>query len=199
MESIYSINNEFYITIVDDSSPDGTGKIADQIASENFKVHVIHRHAKLGLGSAYLRGFQYAIEQGMDYIFEMDADFSHHPKYLPDMLEAIKESDLVIGSRYNEGVRVVGWPFRRLMVSKFANLYASFFLVFPVSDYTSGFRCFRRQALERIDFDTIRSDGYAFQVEMTVHVHRLGFKIKETPIVFYGREFGKSKISRKIV
>lgn len=199
VQSIYSLKDKFYITIIDDNSPDGTGKAADRLSSENPKIHVIHRHKKLGLGSAYMHGFRYALGKKMDYIFEMDADFSHHPKYLHEMLEAIKESDLVIGSRYYQGVRIDGWDFRRLLLSKIANLYASFFIIFPMCDFTSGFRCYRRKVLEYIDFDTIRSDGYAFQIEMVTYAYRLGFSIKEIPIIFYGREHGNSKISRHIV
>jgi dolichol-phosphate mannosyltransferase len=196
---IFSLEDEFYITIVDDNSPDGTGKIADRLAEENYRIHVIHRQSKLGLGTAYLEGFRYALSKEMDYIFEMDADFSHHPKYLHDMIEAIKDADLVIGSRYYEGVRVDGWPFRRLLMSKFANTYASYLIIIPVWDFTSGFNCFRREVLERINFDKIRSDGYAFQIEMKTYAYRLGFRLKEVPITFYGRESGASKISRRIV
>jgi dolichol-phosphate mannosyltransferase len=129
----------------------------------------------------------------------MDADFSHHPKYLHDMLEAIKDADLVIGSRYYEGVRVNGWRFRRLLMSKFANMYTSYVIVVPAWDFTSGFKCYRREVLEKIDFNKIRSDGYAFQIEMKTYAFRLGYRLKEIPIIFYGREYGASKISRRIL
>ncbi len=197
-QAIFSFEDEFYITIVDDNSPDGTGEIADRLSGQDPRVHVIHRPAKMGLGTAYIEGFKYAIAKRMDYIFEMDADFSHDPMYLPDMLEAIKDSDLVIGSRYCEGVRVNGWRFRRLLLSKFANMYASYIVIVPVWDFTSGFKCFRRKVLETIDLDRIRSDGYAFQIEMTTYAYRNGFKVKEVPIIFSERGSGISKISRGI-
>jgi dolichol-phosphate mannosyltransferase len=199
VNAIFSLEDEFHITIVDDNSPDGTGKIIDQMAAKNNRIHAIHRPCKMGLGSAYLEGFRYALDKGMDYIFEMDADFSHHPKYLHDMLEGIKEADLVIGSRYWEGVRVEGWRFRRLLLSKFANMYASYIIIIPIWDFTSGFRCFRREVLERIDLEKIKSDGYAFQIEMATATYRLGFRLKEVPIIFYERESGISKISRREV
>jgi dolichol-phosphate mannosyltransferase len=199
INAIFSLEDEFYITIVDDNSPDGTGQIADRLAAEDDRIHVIHRPRKLGLGSAYLEGFRYALSKDMNYIFEMDADFSHDPKYLHDMLEAIKDADLVVGSRYYQGVRVDGWRFRRLLMSKFANMYASYIVIIPVWDFTSGFKCYRREVLERIDFDKIRSDGYAFQIEMKTYAYRLGFRLKEVPIIFCGRGSGASKISRRIV
>lgn len=196
--AIFSLKDDFYVTIVDDNSPDGTGDIADRIAEENKRLHVIHRPRKSGLGTAYLDGFRYALSQGMDYIFEMDADFSHDPKYLPLMLEAMKDADLVIGSRYCEGVRVDGWRFRRLLLSKLANMFASYIVIIPVWDFTAGFKCYRREVLERIDFSKIRSDGYAFQIEMKTNAYRLGFRLKEIPIIFYGRASGDSKLSKGI-
>jgi len=198
VKAIFSLEGEFYITIVDDNSPDGTGVIADRLAAEDPRVHIFHRPRKMGLGTAYIEGFKYAIAQKMDYIFEMDADFSHDPKYLPDMLEAIKYANLVIGSRYYEGVRVNGWRFRRLLLSKFGNMYASYIIIVPVWDFTSGFKCFRRKVLETIDLDRIRSDGYAFQIEMTTYAYRNGFKVKEVPTLFSERGSGISKISRGI-
>lgn len=188
-----------YVTIVDDNSPDGTGAVADSLAAANPRVSVIHRPRKMGLGTAYLDGFRYALSRDIDFIFEMDADFSHHPKYLAEMLEAAKDADLVIGSRYIEGVRVNGWRFRRLLLSKFANMYASYMIIVPVWDFTSGFKCFRRRVLEAIDFGRIRSDGYSFQIEMTTLAYRLGFRVKEVPILFAERESGASKMSRHIV
>ncbi len=196
---LLSLPEKFYITIVDDNSPDGTGEIADRLAAEDSRVHVLHRPGKMGLGTAYIEGFKYAIPQKMDYIFEMDADFSHDPKYLPDMLEAIKEADLVIGSRYYEGVRVNGWRFRRLLLSKFANMYASYIILIPVWDFTSGFKCFRQKVLEAMDLDKIHSDGYAFQIELTTYAYRKGFKVKEVPILFSERGLGLSKISKNIM
>lgn len=198
VDEIFSLEDEFYITLVDDNSPDGTGDIADRLKEKYERLHVIHRPGKLGLGSAYIEGFRYALEKGMDYIFEMDADFSHQPKYLHVMLEAMKDADLVIGSRYYEGVRVDGWRFRRLLISKFANMYASYIVIIPVWDFTSGFKCYRRKVLESIDFKKVRSDGYSFQIEMKTYTYRLGFRLKEIPIIFHGRGSGSSKFSRQI-
>ena len=198
VNAIFSLEDEFYITIVDDNSPDGTGEIADRLAAENGRVHVIHRPSKRGLGTAYIEGFRYALSQGMDYIFEMDADFSHHPKYLRDMLEAIKDADLVIGSRYYKGVRVDGWRFRRLLISKFANMYASYVVIIPVWDFTSGFQCSVGKFWKLIDLDKIRSDGYSFQIETKTYTYRKGFRIKEVPILFSERGSGASKFSRAI-
>ncbi|RJQ53784.1 MAG: polyprenol monophosphomannose synthase [Nitrospiraceae bacterium] len=196
---ILDLKRDFYITIVDDNSPDGTGEAADRLAASHPGIHVIHRPEKSGLGTAYLEGFRYALSKNMDYIFEMDADLSHHPKYLIDMLDAIRDADLVIGSRYYEGVRVDGWRFRRLLLSKFANMYASYMILLPVWDFTSGFRCFRREVLEKLDLTSIRSDGYSFQIEVAAYAYRLGFRIKEIPIIFYGRVSGDSKMSGRIV
>jgi len=159
---ILDLEPGFYITIVDDNSPDGTGQIADELAIAHPSVHAIHRPAKQGLGTAYVEGFKYALSAGADYIFEMDADFSHGPSRLPDFLDAVKDYDLVLGSRYINGVRVEGWRFRRLFLSKFANIYASYIMVLPVWDFTGGFRCYRREVIESIDLNRICSDGYAF-------------------------------------
>lgn len=199
IKAILNLNLGFYITIVDDNSPDGTGEIADRLARQYPQIHVIHRPNKLGLGSAYIAGFKYALSQGADYIFEMDADGSHHPKYLVQMLEQIKDADLVLGSRYLRGVRVDNWSFRRLLLSKLANLYVQFVAPLPIEDSTSGLRCFRRRVLEAINLDRIHSDGYCFQIELTYRVHRRGFKIVEIPITFYERSGGFSKMSKKIV
>ncbi len=197
--AILLIVPDIYITIVDDNSPDGTGKIANELAQKNSQIHVIHRLEKRGLGTAYIEGFRFALERGMDYIFEMDADFSHNPKYLPDMLESIKANDLVIGSRYYEGVRVDGWRFRRLIISKFANMFASYVVIIPVWDFTSGFKCYRREVLESINLNAIHSNGYSFQIEMKTYAYRKGFKLKEIPILFKERDVGTSKFSREIV
>jgi dolichol-phosphate mannosyltransferase len=196
---ILNLEPDFYITIVDDNSPDGTGQIADKLAETYPRVHVIHRPGKQGLGTAYVEGFTYALSAGADYIFEMDADFSHDPHRLPDFLEAITDYDLVLGSRYINGVRVEGWPFRRLLLSKFANIYVAHIIVLPVWDSTSGFRCYRRKVLETIDLKRIRSDGYAFQIEMLYYTYKHGFHIKEIPFLFREREHGSSKISRHVV
>jgi len=187
------------ILIVDDNSPDGTGKIADKLSSENKRILVLHREKKSGLGTAYLAGFKYALENGYDYIFEMDADFSHDPSHLPQFLEAIKESDLVLGSRYVSGVNVINWPMSRLLLSYYANVYSRWVTGLPIKDATGGFKCFRRKVLEEISLDKVHSEGYSFQIEMSFRAWEKGFKIKEIPIVFWDRRAGTSKMSKKIV
>lgn len=187
------------ILIVDDNSPDGTGKIADEMAEENPRMRVLHREKKAGLGTAYKAGFRYALENGYDYVFEMDADFSHDPKYVPDFLEAIKEADLVLGSRYISGVNVINWPISRLLLSYYANVYTRWVTGLPVKDATGGFKCFRREVLEKVDLDKVQSEGYSFQIEMSLRAWKKGFKIKEIPIVFWDRRVGQSKMSKKIV
>ncbi len=185
--------------IVDDNSPDGTGDIADRLASENPRMHVLHRTGKAGLGTAYIHGFKWAIERKYDYIFEMDADFSHKPEYLPDFLVAIRDNDLVLGSRYISGVNVVNWPMSRLLLSYFANVYSRLVTGLPVRDATGGFKCFRREVLEAIDLDAVISNGYTFQIEMSMRAWVRKFRIKEIPIIFTDREQGTSKMSKKIV
>ncbi len=188
------------VLVVDDASPDCTGQIVESIADSNPRVHVIHRPGKMGLGTAYLAGFKWGLEQGYDYLFEMDADFSHDPNHLTQFLEAIKDADLVLGSRYREGrVTVVNWPMTRLILSFFANMYARIVTGLPLEDSTGGFKCFRRSVLETIDLNAIRSNGYAFQIEMSFRVWKKGFRIVEIPIVFVDRTEGQSKMSRKIV
>ena len=187
------------VLVVDDSSPDGTGALADAMAAESPRVHVLHRASKEGLGRAYLAGFQWALERGYDYIFEMDADFSHDPKFLPAFIEAIAGTDLVIGSRYKQGVNVINWPMRRLLLSLGANQYAKFITGLDVADLTGGFKCFRRAVLEAIPFERVRSNGYAFQIEMSFRAWKLGFRIAEIPIVFTDRVEGQSKMSKRIV
>ena len=188
------------VLIVDDNSPDGTGGMADEIARASSRVHAIHREGKLGLGTAYITGFKWAMERSYDYIFEMDADFSHDPRHLPDFLTAIEDADLVLGSRYLQGrVTVVNWPMSRLMLSYLANIYARLFTGLPIWDLTGGFKCFRRRVLEAIDLSQVVSNGYAFQIEMSVRAWRKGFKIREIPIVFVDRTEGQSKMNRAIV
>lgn len=196
---IYTLHPDFNIIIVDDNSPDGTGRIADSLSVKYPSLSAIHRPRKQGLGSAYVEGFKKALSQGADLIFEMDADFSHDPKYLNEFLQTIQKADLVIGSRYIDGVRVEGWRFRRLLLSKFANMYVSYIMVKPVWDFTAGFRCYRRKVLESFNLNEIRSDGYAFQIEMTYLTFKNNFKVREIPIIFKEREHGYSKISRKVV
>lgn len=188
------------LLVVDDGSPDGTGEIVDSIAASNPKVHAIHRAGKLGLGTAYLTGFKWALEQNYDFVFEMDADFSHDPVHLPQFLAAIRDADLVLGSRYRKGkVTVVNWPMSRLMLSYGANLYARVVTGLPLDDCTGGFKCFRRSVLEAIDLDSVRSNGYAFQIEMSFRAWQNGFRIVEIPIVFVDRTEGESKMSKKII
>lgn len=188
-----------HILIVDDNSPDGTGAIADQLAASEERIRVLHRSAKLGLGSAYREGFRAALEMGADCLIEMDADFSHDPAVLPHFLEAIQGCDLVIGSRYLNGVSVVNWPIRRLMLSYFASVYTRMITGLDIRDCTSGFKCFSRAALEAIDLERVRSDGYSFQIEMNYRCREKGFRIVEIPIIFIDRHAGTSKMSRKIV
>jgi dolichol-phosphate mannosyltransferase len=188
------------VLIVDDGSPDGTGQLADEIAAREPRVHALHRPRKLGLGTAYIAGFKWALERDYDYVFEMDADFSHDPAHLPTFLAAIQDADLVLGSRYNRGkVTVVNWPIRRLMLSYAANLYARWVTGLPLDDSTGGFKCFRRSVLQAIDLDSVRSGGYGFQIEVSYLAWRKHFRIVEIPIVFHDRTEGQSKMSRKIV
>jgi dolichol-phosphate mannosyltransferase len=188
------------ILIIDDASPDGTGEVADRMAAEEPRIHVLHRPGKLGLGTAYLTGFRWALEEDYDYIFEMDADFSHDPAHLPQFLEAIRDADVVLGSRYLEGrVTVVNWPISRLLLSYGANLYARLVTGLPIADATGGFKCFRREVLEAIDLDRIESEGYSFQIEVTLRAWKKGFRIVEIPIVFTDRDVGESKMSRRII
>ena len=188
------------ILVVDDASPDGTGDIVDGIAANNPRVNVIHRDGKLGLGTAYIAGFRWALDRKYDLIFEMDADFSHNPERLPEFLEAIKEADVVLGSRYQNGhVNVVNWPMSRLFLSYAANIYARFVTGLPVFDATGGFKCFRRNVLESIDLNSVKSNGYAFQIEMSFRAWKRGFRLFEIPIIFVDRAEGVSKMSKKIV
>jgi dolichol-phosphate mannosyltransferase len=188
------------VLVVDDGSPDGTGRIADDLSRTNTRVHALHRAEKLGLGTAYLAGFQWALERGYDFVFEMDADFSHDPAHLSEFLRAIVDADLVLGSRYLGGkVTVVNWPIGRLMLSYWANVYARWVTGLRIWDLTGGFKCFRRRVLETIDLSRVHSNGYAFQIEMSVRAWRKGFKLAEVPIVFVDRTEGQSKMNRKIV
>lgn len=188
------------ILVVDDNSPDGTAAIVDEIASRQPRVHILHRLGKQGLGTAYVAGFKWALERDYEYVFEMDADFSHDPKHLPEFLRAVRDADLVLGSRYLRGrVTVVNWPMPRLLLSYFANIYARVVTGLKLYDATGGFKCFRRRVLERIDLASVHSNGYAFQIEMSFRASRLGFRIVEIPIVFVDRLDGTSKMSGAIV
>ena len=187
------------VLVVDDNSPDGTGKVADALAAEQARVHVLHRPGKQGLGKAYLAGFAWALEREYDYVLEMDADFSHDPKYLPDLLRIAGAADLVVGSRYLTGVNVINWPMSRLLLSYMANQYARTITGLPLTDSTGGFKCFRRRVLEAIDFDTVKSNGYSFQIEMSFRAWKKGFRLAEIPIVFTDRLEGQSKMNKRIV
>jgi dolichol-phosphate mannosyltransferase len=196
---ILAVDPRIDVLIVDDNSPDGTGEIADAMASSNEKIRVMHRAGKMGLGSAYREGFRQALAMGADCIIEMDADFSHDPAVLPVFLAKSADYDVVIGSRYLNGVSVVNWPLRRLMLSYFASVYTRTITGLRISDCTSGFKCFRRSVLEAIDLTRIRSDGYSFQIEMNFLAVEKGFRIGEVPIIFIDRRAGNSKMSGRIV
>lgn len=198
--AILDQDQRFEVLVVDDGSPDGTGEIVDALVQHEPRLHILKRPRKMGLGTAYIAGFRWALEQGFDYVFEMDADFSHDPAHLPQFLRAIEDADLVLGSRYRNGkVTVVNWPIKRLLLSYFANVYARIVTGLPVWDATGGFKAFRRRVLEAIDLSHVRSNGYAFQIEMSFRAWRKHFKIVEIPIVFVDRTEGQSKMSRSIV
>lgn len=199
LPEVLSKNDEINILIVDDNSPDGTATFVENEMKNNNRIHLIKRSSKQGLGTAYIAGFKYALKNKYDFIFEMDADFSHDPNEIPRFLEEIKDSDLVLGSRYKNGVNVINWPMRRLLLSWFANIYTRVITGLPVHDATGGFKCFRRKVLEAIDLNRVTSNGYAFQIEMNFKAWKKGFKVKEIPIIFVDRVKGKSKMSRKIV
>jgi dolichol-phosphate mannosyltransferase len=196
---VLSKNENIDILIVDDNSPDGTADFVQDEAKKNSRIKLIKREKKMGLGTAYIAGFKFALQNNYDYIFEMDADFSHNPKMIPKFLKEIKKYDLVLGSRYKEGVNVANWPMSRLMLSMFANIYSRVITGLPVHDATGGYKCFRKEVLEAINLDEVKSNGYAFQIEMTFKAWKKGFKIKELSIIFIDRVKGKSKMSRKIV
>jgi dolichol-phosphate mannosyltransferase len=188
------------VLIIDDASPDGTGDVADRVATAEPRLHVLHREGKLGLGTAYIAGFRWALERDYDAIFEMDADFSHDPGHIPQFLAALTDYDVVLGSRYLHGrVTVVNWPIPRLLLSYAANVYARIVTGLPITDATGGFKCFRRQVLETINLDRVGSEGYSFQIEMSLRAWRRGFSLGEIPIVFSDRDLGESKMSKRIV
>ncbi len=188
------------LLVVDDASPDGTGELADRLAESEPRVHVLHRRGKLGLGTAYIAGFHWGLERDYAYLLEMDADFSHDPAHLPKFLEAIQQHDVVLGSRYLHGrVTVINWPIGRLFLSYFANAYARAVTGLPVADATGGYKCFRREVLQAIQLERVRSEGYAFQIEMSLRAWRKGFSLGEIPIVFVDRDVGESKMSKRII
>jgi len=199
LPAILGVDPRLDVLVVDDGSPDGTGQLADEFAAGEPRVHVLHRTSKQGLGRAYLAGFRWALERDYSLMIEMDADFSHDPKYLVGLLEKIKSADLVLGSRYATGVNVINWPMSRLLLSWFANKYVRWITGLPLTDATGGFKCFRREVLEAIPLDRIRSNGYAFQVEMSFRAWKKGFRLVELPIVFVDRIEGHSKMNQSIV
>ncbi|HZK36638.1 MAG TPA: polyprenol monophosphomannose synthase [Aeromicrobium sp.] len=200
IDCVLAQDERIEMLIVDDGSPDGTGAVVDGIVAANPRVHVLHRERKMGLGTAYIAGFKWALAGDFQYVLEMDADFSHDPIHLPQFLAAAENADLVLGSRYQQGrVTVVNWPITRLILSYCANIYARAVTGLPVWDATGGFKCFRRSVLEAIDLEHVRSNGYAFQIEMSFRAWKKQFRIAEIPIVFVDRSEGTSKMSNKIV
>ena len=199
IRAVMALEDKFDILVIEDGSPDGTADIVKGLMAGDFKgrLHIIERTGKLGLGTAYITGFKWAIEQKYDFIFEMDADFSHDPKDVPRLLKEVRDNgyDVAIGSRYITGVNVVNWPMGRVLMSYYASKYVQFVTGIPVNDTTAGFKCYRRKVLETINLDAIRFKGYAFQIEMKVTAYKLGFKIKEVPVIFVNRELGTSKMS----
>ena len=187
------------VLVVDDNSPDGTGKIADELAAKHPQIHALHETGKNGLGRAYIAGFQWALAQKYEFIFEMDCDVSHNPDDVPMFLEAAKDADLVLGSRYVGGIRVMNWPLGRLMLSRFAGKYVMIVTGMPFTDPTGGYKCFRRRALQALNLDEVHSNGYSFQIELTHRLWRQGFKIVEVPIVFTDRTHGQSKMAGGII
>jgi dolichol-phosphate mannosyltransferase len=199
LKQIFAQGLSLEVLIVDDNSPDGTGAVADEIAAADPRVHVMHRPGKMGLGSAYVAGFRYALERDYDAVFEMDADFSHNPESLPEFMRELVTADLVVGSRYLHGVTVVNWPLKRLILSYGANVYSRVITGMSIKDLTGGYKCFRRQVLEALDLSRVKSDGYGFQIEINYKAWRKGFRIKEIPIMFVDRRAGESKMNQKIV
>lgn len=187
------------VLVVDDNSPDGTGRLADELSQKQPAIHTLHRPEKSGLGRAYIAGFKWALEQGYEFVFELDGDFSHNPDDIPMFLEAARDADVVLGSRYLNGIRIINWPLSRLMLSKSAAKYVRMVTGMPFTDPTGGYKCFRRRALQAIDLDAIHSNGYSFQIEMTHKLWRQGLKVVEVPIVFTDRVQGHSKMSGHIV
>lgn len=187
------------VLVVDDNSPDGTARIVRSMRESEPRIHILERPGKMGLGTAYVAGFKFALERDYEFVFEMDADFSHDPNEIPNFLAAAASADLVLGSRYTGGVRILNWPMQRLLLSYFANIYTRIMTGLRIDDATGGFKCFRRKVLASIDLDGIRSNGYAFQIEMSFKAWKKGFRISEVPIVFLDRQQGTSKMSKRIV
>ena len=199
LPAILKLGEHFNVLVVDDNSPDGTAKLVKEMQKTEPRIHLVERAGKMGLGTAYVAGFKYALANGFDFVFEMDADFSHDPQDLPRLLDDAQTYDLSIGSRYISGINVVNWPLRRLILSYGANVYTRIITGMPVRDATGCFKCFRRKVLENIDLDAIHSNGYAFQIEMNFRSWKKGFRVHEIPIVFTDRRVGVSKMSKHIV
>lgn len=200
IRTLLSLDADLHVLVVDDNSPDGTGDIVERMQKEHGQIHLLRRRGKLGLGSAYIAGFKWALEHtDAKYVFEMDADFSHDPAAIPQFLETIENADLVLGSRYLNGITVVNWPLSRLILSVGANIYTKIVTGMPLRDATGGFKCFRRTVLQALPLDRIKSDGYSFQIEVNFIVWKKGFRIAEIPIVFVDRRTGISKMSKRII
>jgi dolichol-phosphate mannosyltransferase len=200
VRAVLSLPLDVHVLVVDDNSPDGTGRFVEEWTAREPRLHVLHRPGKRGLGGAYITGFNWALANtDARYLFEMDADFSHDPRAIPRFLDRIRDADLVVGSRYVRGVTVVNWPLSRLVLSITANVYTRLITGMPLHDATAGFKCFRRAVVEALPLDRIKSDGYSFQIEMHFHVWKRGFRIVEMPIIFTDRLVGQSKMSRRIV
>jgi dolichol-phosphate mannosyltransferase len=200
LHAVYTTLPDIHVLIVDDHSPDQTGELVSRLISQDYpeQLHLLQRTGKLGLGTAYIAGFHWALQRSYDYIFEMDADFSHNPKYLAEFVKVMATSDVVLGSRYIDGGGVTNWGLLRRLISRGGSLYSRTILRLPYRDLTGGFKCFRREVLAAIDLDAVKSNGYSFQVEMTYRAHLMGFRITEVPIVFEERAAGQSKMSRDI-
>ena len=198
-EKLLSLPVAIDVLVVDDNSPDGTGKLADELAAKHPQIKVLHRTEKNGLGRAYIAGFKWALDHGYEFIFEMDCDFSHDPNEIPAFLKAAQNADLVLGTRYRGGIRVINWPLSRLILSRFAGIYVNYVTGMPISDPTGGYKCFRREALQSINLDEVRSNGYSFQIEMTHRLWRQGFTVAEVPIIFTDRTEGQSKMAGGII
>ena len=196
---ILAVSNQLEVLVIDDNSPDDTAKVVRKMSSANKRIHLKTRPRKMGLGTAYVMGFDYALKNGYDFAFEMDADFSHDPVELPNFINLLNEYDLVIGSRYVQGISVVNWPMKRLLLSFFACIFARVVTGIPVRDLTSGFKCYSRNALARVDWHKFKVDGYGFQIQSVYSVFKAGLRIKEIPIIFVERRAGESKMSKRII
>ena len=199
IDTVFNQSDNFSLLIIDDGSPDGTSLKVKEMQKQYPNLHIIQREGKLGLGTAYILGFKWALERGFNYVFEMDCDFSHNPEDLINLLREAQHSDLVIGSRYINGIRIINWPFKRLLLSYGASIYTRFITGIPILDTTGGFKCFTRDALEKINLDKIMSNGYSFQLELNYKIWAKGLKIKEYPIIFTERRDGQSKMSGGII